>query len=414
MTRVVVTGMGIVSPIGNTVEEFWRNLVAGVSGIGPITAFDATTMKVRIAGEVKGFEATDWMDAKTARRVARFAQFAVAVSKMALADACLTVTEENAEDIAIVLNTGGGGIQAVAEETEEIARKGVNRVNPFFVPIMIPSMASCQPSILMGIRGPILTSVAACASGTMAVVEALRLLRSGEASVAIAGGTESVMHPLSFSGMANMRALSTRNDEPTRASRPFDRDRDGFVFGEGAGAIVMETEEHARRRGARVLVEVTGGSITGDAWHVTEPEPSGRGAILAMRRALKDARMGPADIDYICAHGTATPLNDVAETRAIKEVFGADAYRVAISSPKSMVGHLLGAAGAISTAASIGAIMHGIVPPTINLENADPDCDLDYVPNVARETPVRAAMANGFGFGGQNAVVIYRRPPASI
>ena len=409
MTRVVVTGMGILSPIGNTMEQFWRNLIAGVSGIGPITAFDATGMKVRIAGEVKGFDATAWMAPKTARRVARFAQFAVAVSTMALDDAGLGVTDDNAEDIAIVMNTGGGGIQTVAEEANEVAHKGINRVNPFFVPIMIPSMASCQPSILLNIRGPVLTSVAACASGTMAVVEALRLLRHGEVSVAIAGGTEAVMHPLSFSGMANMRALSTRNDDPTRASRPFDRDRDGFVFGEGAGAIVMETEEHARRRGARIYAEVAGGSITADAWHVTEPEPSGRGAILAMRRALKDACMEASEIDYICAHGTATPLNDAAETRAIKEVFGAHAYTVPISSPKSMVGHLLGAAGAISTAASIGAITQGIVPPTINLDHPDPQCDLDYVPHVAREVPVRAAMANGFGFGGQNAVVIYRR-----
>jgi 3-oxoacyl-[acyl-carrier-protein] synthase II len=409
MRRVVVTGMGVVSPIGNSVAEYWRNLVDGVSGIGPITAFDATGMKVRIAGEVKGFDAADWMDSKTARRMDRFAQFAVAVSKMAAADAGLCIDESNAEDIAIVMNTGGGGIEAVARETEHILSKGVNRANPFFVPIMIPSMASCQPSILMGIRGPILTSVAACASGTMAVVEALRLLRIGEASVAIAGGTESVMHPLSFSGMANMRALSTRNEEPTRASRPFDRDRDGFVFGEGAGALVLETVEHAQARGARILAEVAGGSITGDAWHVTEPEPSGRGAILAMRRAFKDAAMTPADIDHVCAHGTATTLNDIAETRAIKEVYGPDAYHVAISSPKSMVGHLLGAAGAISSIASVMAIVDGVVPPTINLDNPDPLCDLDYVPNVARRMPVRAVMANGFGFGGQNAVVIFRQ-----
>ncbi len=242
----------------------------------------------------------------------------------------------------------------------------------------------------------------------MAVVEALRLLRNGDATVAIAGGTESVMHPLSFSGMANMRALSTRNDNPTRASRPFDRDRDGFVFGEGAGAIVMETEEHARARGARIYAEVAGGSITGDAWHVTEPEPSGRGAILAMRRALCNARMNPEDIDYICAHGTATSLNDVAETKAIKAVFGDLAYNIPISSPKSMVGHLLGAAGAISTTTCIKAIMEGVVPPTINLDTPDPQCDLDYVPNVARQVRVRSAIANGFGFGGQNAVVIYR------
>ena len=409
MTRVLVTGLGILSPIGNCVDEFWRNLTAGVSGIGPITAFDASSMKVRIAGEVKGFDPTAWMDHKKARHMDRFAQFAVAVCKMAVQNANLTISEANAEDIAIVMNTGGGGIQAVAEETEQIARKGVNRVNPFFVPIMIPSMASCQPSILLGVRGPVLTSVAACASGTMAVVEALRLLRSGEASVAIAGGTESVMHPLSFSGLANMRALSRRNDEPTRASRPFDRDRDGFVFGEGAGAIVMETEAHARARGARVYAEVAGGSITGDAWHITEPEPTGRGAILAMNRALKDAGMTPAEIDYICAHGTATYLNDMTETRAIKSVFGERAYSIPISSPKSMVGHLLGAAGAISTTACIKAINDGVVPPTINLDTPDPACDLDYVPHTARRHPVGAAMANGFGFGGQNAVVIYKR-----
>ena len=338
----------------------------------------------------------------------RFAQFAVAVSRMALEDAGLAITPANSTAVGIVMNTGGGGMNQVALEERTLLEKGPDRVTPFFVPLMAPNMAASQPSIQLGIRGPVITSVAACAAGTMAIVEALRLIRYGDADVVIAGGTESALLPLAFASLHNMHALSVRNDEPTRASRPFDRDRDGFVFGEGAAALVVESEQHARARDARILCELAGGAITGDAYHITAPLPSGDGAVLAMTRALKDARMSADELEYICAHGTATPLNDAAETHAIKRAFGARAYRIPISSNKSMIGHLLGAAGAMSALTAVLAITRGVIPPTINLETPDPECDLDYVPNIAREQRVRTAIANGFGFGGQNAVAAFR------
>ncbi len=408
MRKAVVTGLGVVAPIGLTVEEFWGNLTAGVSGIAPITSFDPSRLHVRIAGEVKGFDAKDYMSFKEARRMDRFAQFAVAVSRMALDDAGLEVTPENAASVGIVMNTGGGGMNQVALEERTLTEKGPDRVTPFFVPMMAPNMASAQPSIQLGIRGPVVTSVAACAAGTMAMVEALRMVQHGDADVVIAGGTESCMLPLAFAGLDNMRALSRRNEEPARASRPFDKNRDGFVFGEGAAALVVESEEHARARDARILCELAGGAITGDAYHITAPLPTGEGAVLAMTRALKDAGMAREEVEYVAAHGTSTPLNDVSETNAIKRAFGEHAYRLVISSNKSMIGHLLGAAGAMSALACALAISRGVVPPTINLETPDPECDLDYAPNVARARPVRAALANGFGFGGQNAVAAFR------
>ncbi len=408
MRKAVVTGLGVVAPIGLTVEEFWGNLTAGVSGIAPITSFDPSRLHVRIAGEVKGFDAKDYMSFKEARRMDRFAQFAVAVSRMALDDAGLEVTPENAASVGIVMNTGGGGMNQVALEEHTLTEKGPDRVTPFFVPMMAPNMASAQPSIQLGIRGPVVTSVAACAAGTMAMVEALRMVQHGDADVVIAGGTESCMLPLAFAGLDNMRALSRRNEEPARASRPFDKNRDGFVFGEGAAALVVESEEHARARDTRILCELAGGAITGDAYHITAPLPTGEGAVLAMTRALKDAGMAREEVEYVAAHGTSTPLNDVSETNAIKRAFGEHAYRLVISSNKSMIGHLLGAAGAMSALACALAISRGVVPPTINLETPDPECDLDYAPNVARARPVRAALANGFGFGGQNAVAAFR------
>ena len=408
MRRAVVTGLGVLSPIGLTVDEFWANLTAGVSGIGPITAFDASALCVRNAGEVAGFDPSLYMPSKEARRMERFAQFAVAVSRLALEDAGLALTPANSASVGVVMNTGGGGMNRVAMEERTLMEKGPERVTPFFVPLMSPNMASSQPSIQLGIRGPIITSVAACAAGTMAMVEALRLIRYGDADVVIAGGTEAALLPLAFASLHNMHALSVRNDEPTRASRPFDRDRDGFVFGEGAAALVVESEDHARARDARILCELAGGAITGDAYHITAPLPSGEGAVLAMTRALKDARMGTDELEYICAHGTATPLNDAAETHAIKRAFGARAYRIPISSNKSMIGHLLGAAGAMSALTAVLTITRGVIPPTINLETPDPECDLDYVPNIAREQRVRTAIANGFGFGGQNAVAAFR------
>jgi 3-oxoacyl-[acyl-carrier-protein] synthase II len=408
MRRAVVTGLGVLSPIGLTVDEFWANLTAGVSGIGPITAFDASALCVRIAGEVAGFDPSMYMPSKEARRMERFAQFAVAVSRLALEDAGLAITPANSAAVGVVMNTGGGGMCRVALEERTLMEKGPDRVTPFFVPLMAPNMASSQPSIQLGVRGPIITSVAACAAGAMAMVEALRLIRYGDADVVIAGGTEAALLPLAFASLHNMHALSVRNDEPTRASRPFDRDRDGFVFGEGAAALVVESEDHARARDARILCELAGGAITGDAYHITAPLPSGEGAVLAMTRALKDARMGTDELEYICAHGTATPLNDAAETQAIKRAFGARAYRIPISSNKSMIGHLLGAAGAMSALTAVLTITRGLIPPTINLQTPDPKCDLDYVPNIAREQRVRTAIANGFGFGGQNAVAAFR------
>jgi 3-oxoacyl-[acyl-carrier-protein] synthase II len=404
----VITGLGVVSPIGNTVETFWGNLTAGVSGIDRVTALDARDFEVQIAGEVRDFDPTAYMGSKEARRMERFAQFAVAVTRMALNDAALTIDEQNAYDVGIVMNTGSGGAQRVALEEHVLTQRGPRRVTPLFVPLMAPNMAATQPSMQLGIRGPVICSVAACAAGTMAVVEALRLIRAGDADVVIAGGTESAIMPLGFAGLINLGTLSRRNDDPTRASRPFDRDRDGFVLSEGAAALVVEREDHARARGARILCELAGGAITSDAFHITAPLPDGAGAAHAMTRALRDAHMQPSDVDYIAAHGTGTELNDVAETVAIKRAFGEHAYRLAISANKSMVGHLFGAAGAISALACVLAIRDGLIPPTINLDYPDPACDLDYVPHVARRQPVRAAMANAFGFGGQNAIAIFR------
>jgi 3-oxoacyl-[acyl-carrier-protein] synthase II len=398
----------VISPIGHTVEEFWRNLTHGVSGVGPVTSFDASPFACRIAAEVKDFEPAQYMDAKAARRASRFVQFAVAATKMALADARFTIDDHNRDSVAVVMNTGGGGMPDVVEGERVFLTKGPGRVSPLLIPALIPNMASCQVSMLWGIRGPVITSIEACASGIYAFVEAKRLIDLGEAVAVVAGSSESALIPVVFAAFCNMRALSTRNGDPQKACRPFDLHRDGFVAGEGAGVMILERYEDARRRGAPIYAEIVGGSLTADAHHVTAPDPSGYGAALAMSRALKSAGLGPEDIDYICAHGTGTSLNDVSETLSIKKVFGEHAYRVAISSPKSMVGHLMGAAGAISSIACVLAIRDGIIPPTINLETPDPQCDLDYVPNVARQAPVQAAMANGFGFGGQNSVAIFR------
>lgn len=406
--RIVVTGMGMISPIGNSVEDFWRNLTAGVSGVGPITHFDATGFEARIAAEVKGFDPADYMDAKAARRMNPFAQFAVAAATQAIAGAGLDLEREDRTRVGVVMNTGGGGLSDIIEGALVLDKKGPSRVSPMLIPSLIPNMGACQVSMLFGLQGPSLTSIAACASGIYAFIEAKRLMRAGECDVVICGSSEAALIPLAIAAMGNIRALSTRNDEPQRASRPFDRDRDGFVFGEGGGAVVLETEEHARRRGARVLVELAGGGVSADAYHITAPEPSGEGAARAMTLALRDSGVTPGEVDYIVAHGTGTPLNDAAETLAMKKALGESAYGVAISSPKSMVGHLLGAAGAISGAAAILAIRDGVIPPTINLDTPDPECDLDYVPKVARRAPVRVAMANGFGFGGQNGSVVFR------
>lgn len=409
MHRVVVTGLGAITPLGLNVETFWRRLLAGESGIDRIQAFDPSNLDVQIAAEVKGFDPRDFMDVKAARRMDRFAQFAVAAAGEAIRDAGLEITPTNADRIGVMMNTGGGGIHAMVREVLTFEHRGPGRVSPFFIPIFAPNMGACQVSIIYGITGPVMASVAACAAGTQAFVDALRMLRNGEVDVMIAGGTEAGLEPVAVAAFANMGALSRRNEEPQKASRPFDRDRDGFVFGEGCAVMVLETEEHARRRSARIYCELAGGALTADAYHVSAPAPNGAGSAKAMAQALACAGLRPEDVDYICAHGTSTPLNDVSETVAIKAVFGEHAYRVAISSPKSMIGHLVGAAGAVSGVVCALAIRDNVVPPTINLDNPDPECDLDYVPHVARPMTVHVAMANAFGFGGQNAVAVFKR-----
>ena len=407
--RAVVTGLGAMTPIGNDAESFWTSLVAGRSGVAPITLFDPSDLEVRIAAEVKGFEPKDWMDFKQARRMSRFAQLAVAAARQAIDASGLEIADHNRDDVAVVVNTGGGGLQEVAVGEMTMERKSPDRVSPFMVPMMSPSMAACQISIQNGIRGPVITSVAACAAGVQAFVEAQRLIEHGDVDVVITGGTESAIMPVAFAALANMGALSKRNDDPTGASRPFDANRDGFVFGEAAGVMVIEAAEHAEARGATIIAEVAGGALTGDAFHISAPDPSGYGATLAMQRAIRDAHLEMEQVDYVVAHGTSTPLNDATETKAIRAAFGAHADRLAVSSNKSMVGHTLGAAGAVSALAAVMAIRDGVAPPTINQETPDPDCDLDYVPNEARTMPIGVATVNGFGFGGQNAVTVFQR-----
>jgi 3-oxoacyl-[acyl-carrier-protein] synthase II len=407
--RAVVTGMGAITPIGNDVATYWANLVAGVSGVSRIAAFDPSDAEVQIAAEVKGFDPRDWMDFKQARRMSRFAQLAVAAARQAIDDSGLQIGDHNRDDIAVVVNTGGGGLQEVAIGEVTLQEKGGNRVSPFMVPMMSPSMAACQISIQNGTRGPVITSVAACASGVQAFVEAQRLIEHGDVDVVIAGGTESAIMPVSFAALANMGALSTRNDDPSGASRPFDGERDGFVFGEAAGILIVESAEHAEARGAPILGEIAGGALTGDAFHISAPDPSGYGATLAMQRAVRDAHLEPEQVDFVVAHGTSTPLNDATETKAIRSAFGAHADRLAVSSNKSMVGHTLGAAGAMSALAAVLSLRDGVLPPTINQETPDPACDLDYVPNACRRAEVNVAIINGFGFGGQNAVAVFQR-----
>jgi 3-oxoacyl-[acyl-carrier-protein] synthase II len=391
------------------VEEFWSNLKAGVSGAGPITTFDTNGFPVRIACEVKGFDPEAYMDSKLVKRTHRVTQFAIAASQMALADAVLTIDGNNEATVGVVMNTGAGGMSELLEATERLLARGPRSISPFLVPSIMTNAVSCLVSLASGAKGPIITSTAACASGNYAFLEALRLLRLGEAKVVIAGGTESCIFPLGLASLGRAGALSSQNDDPQRASRPFDKHRGGFVSGEGAAVMVMETEEHARQRGANIYAEVASGAITGDAYHITAPDPNGDGAARAMKLALENAGMAPEEIDCLFAHGTGTILNDATETRAIKQVFGDHAYQLAVTATKSMVGHIMGAAGAISALAAVLAIRDGVIPPTINYETPDPECDLDYVPNVARQQKVNAALINGFGFGGQNVAVVIRK-----
>jgi 3-oxoacyl-[acyl-carrier-protein] synthase II len=409
MTRVVITGMGAITPLGNDVETFWRNVVAGRSGVGPITLFDASAMKTRIAAEVKGFDPEAWFGRKEARRMDRYAQFALAATQQALQDARLDPAHVDRERVGVILGTGIGGIGALVQGVETLMTRGPDRISPFMVPMMLADTAPGLIAIAYGFRGPNMAVVTACASGTNAIGEAMHLIRRGDADVVIAGGAEAAILPVAVAAFNVMGTISTRNEEPERASRPFDRTRDGFVMGEGAGILILERLEHAQARGARFYAEVVGYGTSADAYHITAPPENGEGAALAMRRALADAGLSPRDIDYINAHGTSTPLNDRSETQAIKAVFGEAAYDVPISSTKSMIGHLLGAAGAVEAIVCIRAVADGVIPPTINYENPDPECDLDYVPNVARHQPVRTAISNSFGFGGHNACLIFRR-----
>ncbi len=411
--RAVVTGLGAVMPNGNDFETYWASLRAGVSGVAPIASFDASGFEVRIAAEVKGFDPGIGMDPKMARRMSRFIHFAMAAGKEAVADAGLdfsTFTPEQRDRVGVIMNTGGGGIEEIIEGTHTADTRGPRFVSPFAIPALSGSMGACMLSMEWGLTGPVMAQTAACATSVIAFHDALRLIQSGEVDVVLTGGSEAPVLPVGIAALGNMGALSKRNDEPERASRPFDRDRDGFVLGEGGGVVVVESLAHALARGAIPLAEILGGALTADAFHISAPEPTGRGATRAMSMAREHAGVTADEIDWIVAHGTSTPLNDVTETRAIKASFGPAASKVAVSSPKSMIGHLVGAAGIASSLAAIGGIRDQVLSPTINHENPDlPECDLDYVPLVERKAKVDTVMVNGFGFGGQNAVAIFRR-----
>lgn len=407
--RVVVTGVGLVTPLGTGVEKTWSALCAGKSGIGPITRFDASEVGVNIAAEVKDFQVEDHIDKKVAKHLDLFVQYAVAAAGEALRNAGLRITDENAPRIASIMGCGLGGLPTIEKYHQVAMEKGTKRITPFFIPMVIPNMGAGQISIIYGTKGPNLSLTTACAAGTHAVGEAFRSIVHDECDVAITGGSESVICPLAVGGFHAMKALSTRNDQPEKASRPFDRDRDGFIISEGAGVLILEELEHALARGAKIYAEVAGYGLSSDGYHMAAPPEDGNGAARCMRMALQDAGMSPEDLDYINAHGTSTPLNDVVETRAIKTVFGDQAYKLAVSSTKSMTGHMLGGAGGIEAVFTALAIKHQIAPPTMNLENQDPECDLDYVPNQARKMKIRAAMSNSFGFGGTNAVLIMKQ-----
>ena len=408
--RVVITGLGVVSPVGNGKEEFWNNLLAGKPGVGPITQFDATDFPVRIAGEVKDFDPVALAgDRKTVRHMDRYTQFAVAAAKMAVADAKLDMTKEDPDMAGTLIGTGIGGIHVMEDTILQIEKRGPGKVNPFAIPMMIANMASGQVSITLGLRGPVLTDVTACASGTNSIGLAARLIKYGDADIMIAGGAEAAVSKAPMAGFAAMKALSSRDCPPEEASCPFDAGRDGFVLGEGSGVLVLEELEHAKKRGAHIYAELAGYGSNGDAYHITAPRPGGELAYLCMEKALKDAHTKPEEVDYINAHGTSTHLNDLNETSAIKALLGKHAYEIPVNSTKSMTGHLLGAAGAIEAVVCALSIENNKVHPTINLKERDPECDLDYVAEGARDVKINVAMSNSFGFGGHNAVIVMRR-----
>ncbi len=407
--RVVVTGMGIISPLGTGVEEYWSALAAGRSGIGPITQFDTSGYKVRIAGEVKGFEPTDFIDRKSSRRMDRFAQLSVVAAAMAAEHAGLDVAAD-AENIGVLVASGIGGVKTFEKETGVLLEKGPDRISPFFIPMEIANMASAQVSIHLGARGPVSTTCTACSAAANAIGDAFEIIKRGAADVMLAGGSEASISPVSIAAFSQMGALSMRNGEPERASRPFDLERDGFVMGEGSAILILEERARALSRGARIWAEISGYGMSGDAFHITNPEPSGENQARALLAALREAGLRPEDVGYINAHGTSTPPGDTIETKSIKIALGEHAREIAVSSTKSMMGHCLGASGALEAAACILAIENDIIPPTINLENPDPECDLDYVPNRAREQKVRVAASNSFGFGGHNVTLVFQAP----
>ncbi|MEE9202857.1 MAG: beta-ketoacyl-ACP synthase II [Dehalococcoidia bacterium] len=409
MNRVVITGMGVISPLGLSTQETWQGLIEGRSGVAEITMFDTSTFTTKFAAEVKGFDPTNYIDRKEARRMDRFCQFAVAAAMQAVEASGLKIGPETGNHIGVIIGSGIGGISTLLEQHQVLLERGADRVSPFLATMMIPDIAAGQISILLGAKGPNFCTVSSCSSGADAIGIAYEIVRRGDAVAMLAGGSEATINPLAFAAFQAARALSTRNDEPLQACRPFDLERDGLVMGEGTAVLVLEDMEAARRRGAPILGELVGYGATSDAFHVTQPAEGGEGGARAMKKALDAAGLNPQDIDYINAHGTSTPLNDRNETQAIKAVFGPHADRIPASSTKSMTGHLLGAAGAVEAAISLLTIRSGIIPPTINLTNPDPECDLDYVPNQARPQEVRVVMSSSFGFGGHNSVLILRR-----
>ncbi|MGW5276506.1 beta-ketoacyl-ACP synthase II [Streptomyces sp. NPDC004044] len=405
---VVITGIGALTPVGNDRESSWETMVAGRSGIAPITAFDPTGMSTRFAGEVKSFRPSDHFDAKRTRRISRFTAFAVVAAREAVADAKLSIDDDNRDRVAVVVNAAVAGFDTIEAATRQLVAD--REPSSYFVPYSLANMPSCEVAIDLGVHGPVNANALACASGLYALMDARRLILSGEADVVVCGGTDAGITPVFMNGLSTMGALSRRNDDPAGASRPFDVDREGFVLGEGAVVMVLESAEHARRRGATPYATVSGAALTCDAFHVSAPSPTGEYATAAIRTAVQRAAVAPDDIDYVCAHGTSTKANDRTETKALHAAFGAALERIPVSSPKSTAGHLLAGAGALSAMVCALAIRDGVVPPTINLKSPDPECDLDHVPNVARRLPVRTAMANAFGFGGQNVVVVFTAP----
>jgi 3-oxoacyl-[acyl-carrier-protein] synthase II len=407
--RVVITGLGAITPIGNTLAEYWEGLVSGRNGVGAITNFDPARHDCRIAAEVKNFDPMLYLEKKEAKRMDRFSQLAVCASKQALADAGLTIDDTNADRVGVTIGTGIGGLKVLEDQQEIYLTKGPSRCSPFMIPMMIGNMAAGLTAIQLGAKGPNCCTVTACAAGSNAIGEAFRLIQGGYADAMICGGTEAAITPLGIAGFAACKAVSTRNDDPLHACRPFDTGRDGFVMGEGAGILIIEELEHAQNRGAKIYAEIVGYGMTCDAYHMTGQSPGGKDAARAMSLCLKDAGLAPEAVSYINAHGTSTPINDPNETTAIKTALGAHAYKIAVSSTKSMTGHLLGGAGGIEGVASALAIYHDIIPPTINLENPDPECDLDYVPNVSRKSIVDVVLSNSFGFGGHNVTLAFQK-----